>query len=53
MLQDHGIQKRVLVLCQKANEIADELFEGNKCVTSSDEFKMVCLELSVLKTDTI
>ena len=37
--------------CKEANEILDNLFEGNKCVTFANEFKMVCLEKSVLGTN--
>ena len=36
--------------CRDTNEVPDEYFEGHKCITESDGFKMVCLAEPVLKT---
>ena len=34
--------------CQDTNEVPEELFEGQKCITRSSGFRMVCLEKPVL-----
>ena len=34
--------------CQDTNEVPEELFEGQKCITKSSGFRMVCLEKTVL-----
>ena len=34
--------------CQDTNEVPEKLFEGQKCITKSSWFRMVCLEKPVL-----
>ena len=36
--------------CRDTNEAADNYFEGQKCITESEGFKMVCLSRPVLDT---
>ena len=36
--------------CQDANEVPEELLEGQKCITKSSGLRMVCLENPVLHT---
>ena len=36
--------------CRDTNEAPDNYFEGHKCITKSEGFKMVCLWKPVLNT---
>ena len=36
------------LFCQDTNEVPEELFEGQKCITKSSGFRMICLEKPVL-----
>ena len=36
--------------CRDTNEAPDNYFEGHKCITESEGFKMVCLSKPVLDT---